>query len=95
MPYSDKIQKVKSISERICSYLVREWGILSHSRLLFTAVVKFSFGWRLSLDGFLHRQADFCQITVCFLYAYGLEVVKHICVGVERDFDVRMPHKVL
>ena len=95
MRYSDKIQKDKSISKRICSYLVREWGMLSHSRLLLTAVVKFSFGWWLSLDGFLHRQADLCQITVCLLNAYGLEVVKYICIGVERYFDVRVSHQVL
>ena len=95
MPYSDKIQKDKSISKRICSYLVREWGMLIPSRLLFTAVIKFSFGWRLSLDDFLHCQANLVQITVWLFYAYGLEVVKYICICVERNLDVRMSHQVL
>jgi len=89
------IQIPKKTHRLVCLFGMREWGMLSHSRLLFTAVVKFSFGWRFNLDGFLHRQADLCQITVCFLYAYGLEAVKYICVGVERYFYVRVSHKVL
>ena len=70
---------------------MREWGMLSHSRLLFTAVVNSSFGWRLNLDGFLHCQADLIQITVCLFYAYGLEVVKYICVCIESYFDAECP----
>ena len=45
----------------ICSYLVREWGILSPSRLVFSAVVKFSFGWRLSLQIFAVLKKLFTQ----------------------------------
>lgn len=71
MPYSDKIQKDKSISKRICSYLVREWGVLSHSRLLFTAVVKLPFGWRLSL-------ADFCRVKKLFTQRVVYSIIKII-----------------
>lgn len=36
MPYPDKIQKDKSISERICSYLVRETGLEGERREYFS-----------------------------------------------------------
>ncbi len=40
IPYSDKIQKDKSISKRICSCLVREWGY--NALLLFTVSTLFT-----------------------------------------------------